>query len=127
MLEEEGWSYSIDTGWKTWDLQIYGSFWWMVRLRSVTEYHGGPKCLTRATLRLRTSGVTVLVNFLVICALLYQQVFTAGIPWWELGAYAGFLGFLAYRGRRLKRRAADLLVVAARHAGLASVRKTTAP
>jgi GT2 family glycosyltransferase len=127
MLEEEGWSYSIDTGWKTWDLQIYGSFWWMVRLRSVTEYHGGPKCLTRATLRLRTSGVTVLVNFLVICALLYQQVFTAGIPWWEFGAYAGFLGFLAYRGRRLKRRAADLLVVAARHAGLASVRKTTAP
>ena len=127
MLEEEGWSYSIDTGWKTWDLQIYGSFWWMVRLRSVTEYHGGPKCLTRATLRLRTSGVTMLVNFLVICALLYQQVFTTGIPWWELGAYAGFLGFLAYRGRRLKRRAADLLVVAARHAGLASVRKKTAP
>ena len=127
MLEEEGWSYSIDTGWKTWDLQIYGSFWWMVRLRSVTEYHGGPKCLTRATLRLRTSGVTMLLNFLVICALLYQQVFTTGIPWWELGAYAGFLGFLAYRGRRLKRRAADLLVVAARHAGLASVRKKTAP
>ena len=127
MLEEEGWSYSIDTGWKTWDLQIYGSFWWMVRLRSVTEYHGGPKCLTRATLRLRTSGVTMLVNFLVICALLYQQVFTTGIPWWELGAYAGFLGFLAFRGRRLKRRAADLLVVAARHAGLASVRKKTAP
>jgi len=127
MLEEEGWSYSIDTGWKTWDLQIYGSFWWMVRLRSVTEYHGGPKCLTRATLRLRTSGVTMLVNFLVISALLYQQVFTAGIPWWELGAYAGFLGFLAYRGWRLKRRAADLLVVAARHAGLASVRKKPAP
>ncbi len=127
MLEEEGWSYSIDTGWKTWDLQIYGSFWWMVRLRSVTEYHGGPKCLTRATLRLRTSGVTMLLNFLVISGLLYQQVFTTGIPWWELGAYAGFLGFLAYRGRRLKRRAADLLVVAARHAGLASVRKKNAP
>ena len=126
MLEEEGWSYSIDTGWKTWDVQIYGSFWWMVRLRSVTEYHGGPKCLTRATLRLRASGVTVLVNFAIVCGLLYQQVFAAGIPWWELGAYGVFLGFLAYRGRRLKRRAADLLIVAARHAGLDSVRKKSA-
>jgi len=126
MLEEEGWSYSIDTGWKSWDVQIYGSFWWMVRLRTVTEYHGGPKCLTRATLKLRTSGVTVLVNFLVLCALLYQQVFATGVPWWELGVYGAFLGFLAYRGRRLKRRAADLLVVAAKHAGLDSVRKKSA-
>lgn len=123
MLEEEGWSYSIDTGWKSWDVQIYGSFWWMVRLRSVTEYHGGPKCLTRATLGLRTSGVTVLVNFLLICTLICQQIFFSGAPVWELGAYAAFLGFLAYRGRRLKRRAADLLAVAARHAGLERMRK----
>lgn len=127
MLEEEGWSYSIDTGWKSWDVQIYGSFWWMVRLRTVTEYHGGPKCLTRATLRLRASGVTALANFMVICALLYQQAFATGVPWWELGAYGVFLGFLAYRGRRLKRRAADLLIVAAKHAGLESVRKKPAP
>ncbi|MEY3480228.1 MAG: hypothetical protein RIQ71_1003 [Verrucomicrobiota bacterium] len=127
MLEEEGWSYSIDTGWKSWDVQIYGSFWWMVRLRTVTEYHGGPKCLTRATLRLRSSGVTTLVNFLVICALLYQQVFSAGAPWWELGVYGAFLALLAYRGRRLKRRVADLLIVAARHAGLESMRKKSAP
>ena len=126
MLEEEGWSYSIDTGWKSWDVQIYGSFWWMVRLRTVTEYHGGPKCLTRATLKLRTSGVTILVNFLIVCALLYQQVFAAGVPWWELGVYGVFLGFLAYRGRRLKRRTADLLAVAAKHAGLAMVKKKPA-
>jgi len=126
MLEEEGWSYSIDTGWKSWDVQIYGSFWWMVRLRTVTEYHGGPKCLTRASLRLRASGVTLLVNFMVVCALLYQQVFAAGVPWWELAAYGAFLGVLAYRARRLKRRAADLLIVAAKHAGLSIVKKKPA-
>lgn len=126
MLEEEGWSYSIDTGWKSWDVQIYGSFWWMVRLRTVTEYHGGPKCLTRANLGLRASGVTVLANFVLLCTLLYQQTFSPGIPLWEFGAYAVFLGFLAYRGRRLKRRAADVLVVAARHAGLETVRKKAA-
>ncbi|MFM8459627.1 MAG: hypothetical protein ACKOB0_11930, partial [Chthoniobacterales bacterium] len=125
-LEEEGWSYSIDTGWKSWDVQIYGSFWWMVRLRTVTEYHGGPKCLTRASLRLRASGVTLLVNFMVVCALLYQQVFAAGVPWWELAAYGVFLGVLAYRARRLKRRAADLLIVAAKHASLSIVKKKSA-
>jgi len=107
-------------------VQIYGSFWWMVRLRTVTEYHGGPKCLTRATLQLRASGATALTNFLVVCALLYQQVFAAGVPWWELGTYAAFLGVLGYRGLRLKRRAADLLVVAAKHAGLDSVREKSA-
>jgi GT2 family glycosyltransferase len=127
MLEEEGWSYSIDTGWNDWDVQIYGSFWWLVRLRTVTEYHGGPKCLTRATLRLRMSGANVLLNFLIVSALLYQQAFAAGVPWWELGAYGAFLAFLGYRGRRLKRRAADLLAVAAQHAGLDHVRKKPAP
>ena len=75
---------------------------------------------------LRASGVTLLVNFMVVCALLYQQVFAAGVPWWELGAYAVFLGVLAYRARRLKRRAADLLIVAAKHAGLSIVKKKPA-
>jgi GT2 family glycosyltransferase len=121
MLEDEGWSYSLDTGWNDWDVQIYGSFWWLLRLRSVTEYHGGPKCLTRATLRLRMGGATIMVNFLLLCALAYQQFLGSGVPWWAATAYAAFLGFLAFRGRRLKLRAADLLTVAARRAGLGRV------
>ena len=125
MLEDEGWSYSLDTGWNDWDVQIYGSFWWLLRLRSVTEYHGGPKCLTRATLRLRMGGATIMVNFLLLCALAYQQFLGSGVPWWAATAYAGFLGFLAFRGRRLKLRAADLLTVAARRAGLGRVQPQT--
>ena len=42
-LETEGWRYSTDTGWKAWDIQIYGNLWWNLRLRTVTEYHGGPE------------------------------------------------------------------------------------
>lgn len=121
MLEDEGWSYSLDTGWNDWDVQIYGSFWWLLRLRTVTEYHGGPKCLTRATLRLRMGGLTLLVNFLVLCGLAYQQFAGGGVPWWLALAYAGFLGFLWARARRLKQRASDLLTVAARRAGLSRV------
>ena len=50
LLEEEGWRYSTDTGWNEWDIQIYGNFWWSVALQTVTEYHGGGKCLTRVRL-----------------------------------------------------------------------------
>ena len=123
LLEEEGWSYSIDTGWNDWDLQIYGSFWWLVRLRSVTEYHGGPKCLTRAKLKLRMGGAAVLANFLALSILLYQQLFGGGLAWWAVGGYAVLVVFLWFRSRRLKRRVADLLTVAARHAGLSRVAK----
>src|SRR6266446_4657821 len=45
LLDEEGWRYSTDTGWNEWDIQIYGNFWWSVALQTVTEYHGGGKCL----------------------------------------------------------------------------------
>jgi hypothetical protein len=121
MLENEGWSYSLDTGWNDWDVQIYGSFWWQVRLRTVTEYHGGPKCLTRATLRARLGGANVLANFLLLCFLAYQQLLGSGIPWWMGCAYAGFAAFIYVRSRRLKRRVADLLIVAARRAGLSPV------
>jgi hypothetical protein len=122
LLEDEGWSYSLDTGWNDWDVQIYGSFWWLVRLRTVTEYHGGPKCLTRVALRLRMGGANVLVNFLALSGLAYQQFQGGGVPWWAGAAYAVFLVFLVVRARRLKRRVADLLAVAARHAGLERVK-----
>ena len=123
LLEDEGWSYSIDTGWNDWDLQIYGSFWWLVRLRSVTEYHGGPKCLTRAQLKLRMGGAAVLGNFLALTTLAYQQLLAGGVAWWALVGYAVLAAFLWFRARRLQRRVADLLAVAARHAGLSRVLK----
>jgi hypothetical protein len=123
LLEDEGWSYSIDTGWNDWDLQIYGSFWWLVRLRSVTEYHGGPKCLTRAQLKLRMGGAAVLANFLALTTLAYQQLLAGGVAWWALVGYAVLAAFLWFRARRLQRRVADLLAVAARHAGLSRVLK----
>ena len=50
LLEEEGWRYSTDTGWNDWDIHIYGNFWWSIALQTVTEYHGGAKCLTRVGL-----------------------------------------------------------------------------
>jgi GT2 family glycosyltransferase len=121
LLESEGWRYSADTGWKDWDIQIYGHHFWSVQLRSVTEYHGGPKCLTRVHLKNRPVALTVLVNALVLCVLLYRQAFTSNqdLIWW--GIYAVALALLFFRGRRLKRRVAALVIHAAQRCELMRV------
>src|SRR6266850_1144530 len=64
LLNEEDWRYSTDTGWNEWDIQIYGNFWWSVVLQTVTEYHGGAKCLTRVRLRSRFVPTTVIFNLI---------------------------------------------------------------
>lgn len=127
-LEKEGWKYSADTGWKDWDVQIYGNFWWIIKLRSVTEYHGGPKCLTRVRLSYRPVVITVLVNFLILAVLAYRQIFTPVTDVWLQVPYAIFLLFLLLRAYRLKKRVADLVVAAAATVGLQRVSgKTPAP
>jgi len=117
-LEDEGWNYSTDTGWKDWDLQIYGSFWWGVKLRSVTEYHGGPKCLTRVHLGTRMVATTLLINLILLSILGYREFFTPGSDWWLWVPYIIFVGVLFGRAWRLKRRVADLIGAAASRCGL---------
>ena len=110
-LETEGWRYSTDTGWKNWDIQIYGNMWWNLRLRTVTEYHGGPKCLTRVKLTYSPVFTTVLINLILAPVMIYRQVFahTRLHDYWALVLYAFFLLFICYRGFRLKLRVADLV------------------
>lgn len=121
-LEVEGWSYSIDTGWKPWDIQIYGNFWWGVELRTVTEYHGGPKCLTRVHLKTRLVATTLLSNAVVLLALAYQQFVIPGGSWWLWIPYGVFLLVLGRRARRLRRRVAALVGAAAMRCGFTMVK-----
>ena len=113
LLEDEGWNYSSDTGWKDWDIQIYGNQFWSIKVSTVTEYHGGPKCLTRVRLRNQAVATTILINAVILSALLYRLAFTAHSDalWWS--AYAALLGMFALRARRLRRRVADLIIAAA--------------
>ena len=90
LLEEEGWSYSADTGWKEWDIQIYGNFFWSITLRTVTEYHGGPKCLTRVRLSYRFVTTTVIINLLIVAMLIYRYLNSAGSELRILIPYAHF-------------------------------------
>ena len=121
LLEDEGWRYSTDTGWKDWDMQIYGNQFWSITVRTVTEYHGGPKCLTRVRLNSQAVAATILINAVLLSALLYRVAFTAhrDYVWWGLYAFVVF--WLYLRARRLKRRVADLVIAAAQRCELLRV------
>lgn len=118
LLDEEGWRYSTDTGWNEWDIQIYGNFWWSITLQSVTEYHGGPKCLTRVALRHRFVTTTVVINLFLLSLYIYGQLHAPQFEPRVLLPYLLFVAFLAFRARKLKGRVAELVDLAAVRAGL---------
>ncbi|MDQ6654313.1 MAG: hypothetical protein M3Y80_00675, partial [Verrucomicrobiota bacterium] len=118
LLEEEGWRYSTDTGWNEWDVHIYGNFWWSVALQTVTEYHGGTKCLTRVKLLNRFVATTVVINLAVLSLLIYHQLSTGSWDLLALGLYLAFVGFISLRARKLKERVAELVDLAAFRSGL---------
>ncbi len=118
VLEEEGWRYSTDTGWNEWDVQVYGNFWWSIALQTVTEYHGGGKCLTRVALRYRFVTTTVIINLFLLSLLIYHQLNRARVDLWLLLPYLAFLVFLTVRAHRLRERVAELVDVAAHRIGL---------
>jgi glycosyltransferase involved in cell wall biosynthesis len=121
LLETEGWNYSGDTGWSNWDVQIYGNFWWIVKLQTVTEYHGGAKCLTRVRMRNKAVVTTILVNLVLLSLLLYHQVRTPSLDLLLEVPYLLFVAWLFLRAHRLKRRVADLVLAASLHLGLQRV------
>lgn len=118
LLENEDWRYSADTGWKSWDVQIYGNRWWSIKLQTVTEYHGGPKCLTRVLLGYKPVATTVLANMLALALLLYRIVFVTHKDHLLWCGYAAVVIFFYWRAYRLKRRVAALVIAAANRCGL---------
>ncbi len=123
LLETEGWRYSADTGWKEWDVQIYGNQLWSITVRTVTEYHGGPKCLTRIHLGSKPVVTTVLVNAVILSFFLYRAAVSSNLDLGLTGivlktAYVIFLISMFARATRLKRRVAELIAAAASRAGL---------
>ena len=123
LLDEEGWRYSTDTGWNEWDIQIYGNFWWSIMLRTVTEYHGGPKCLTRAALRYRFVTDDSHHQSRGAHLLAYQQLHAGHFSPWLLAPLFCFVLFLGVRARGLKSRVAELVDLAAYRAGLQRIRR----
>jgi hypothetical protein len=118
LLEEEGWRYSVDTGWNEWDIQIYGNFWWSIVLQTVTEDHTGAKRLTRVRLRNRLVTTTVIIGLVALSVVIYRQLHASHLDLWSIIPYSIFLFFLALRARALKSRVAEVVDLAAHRAGL---------
>jgi hypothetical protein len=125
LLEEEGWRYSSDTGWNEWDIQIYGNFWWSIVVQTVTEYHGGTKCLTRVRLRHRFVTTTVIINLVVLSLLIYGLLHAADFDWRVVIPYVAFIAFLWTRARKLKSRVAELVDVAALRAEMQRIARAS--
>jgi hypothetical protein len=121
LLDEEGWRYSTDSGWNEWDIQIYGNFWWSIALQTVTEYHGGGKCLTRVRLRNQLVTTTIIFSLVAASLLIYRQLNISHVDLWSIIPYGLFLLFLWTRAHALKSRVAELVDVAAHRAGLQRV------
>jgi GT2 family glycosyltransferase len=127
LLEEEGWRYSTDSGWNEWDIQIYGNFWWSIALQTVTEYHGGGKCLTRVRLRSRFVTTTIIFSLILLSLVIYRQLNVSHLDLWFVVTYLLFLVFLWTRARLLKSRVAELVDLAAQRAGLRRVTRKGKP
>jgi len=90
-LNTLGWPFALDNGWKDWDLELNRSRWWVVRLTTVTEYHGDGKVLTRVRLASKATSLNIAFNLVAACciALVALRVpsslpwlFAASITWW---------------------------------------------
>jgi hypothetical protein len=120
-MEEEGWKYSLDTGWNPWDVQIFANRWWHIRLRTLTEIYPHGRRLTRVHQGMVPSTFSVLFGITALTAdVLVWLAYPAALPF--------FLGILAlagvgwlWTGWQLRRRVADLVRVAARRAQLMPV------
>jgi hypothetical protein len=127
LLDGEGWNYTLDTGWTDWDVHIFASRWWSVRLRTMTEIYPQGRRLTRAGNFLVASTFS---NVLGVWAIFLAVAVVIGVPK-SLAApvVASVCGLLAIGvgiwllgGLRLRHRVAELVQVAAVHAGLQTVK-----
>jgi len=130
LLDEEGWKFSLDTGWTNWDMLVFASRWWNLRLRSMTEIYPHGRRLTRVGNFLNISTFSSLVGgllltfTLVTLLTLSNNASRAAIPLYLLGGVAFLALIWILHGLRLRRRLAALVEVAAIRAGLQPLGKT---
>jgi len=117
-LDQEGWRYSLDTGWDNWDLQIYGNRWSQVRLLSVTEEHGDGKRLTRVHIVPELSVLARVVASVAAVVTLWTLIKVGYDSLFYVTAVIFFLLMLLYSSFSRRNRIAQIVKVAARRCGM---------
>lgn len=79
-LDERGWQNKPDSGWSTFDVEIYGSRWARLELLTATEYHSGGRQLLRCRLSAEWSFLSRAI-FLTVASALLLIIGALG-KWW---------------------------------------------
>ena len=124
LLDEEGWKFSLDTGWTNWDLHIFASRWWNLRLLTMTEIYPHGKRLTRVGNFLNVSTFSSLVGGLILTFSLVTMLTRPSTSLYVLCVVSFFAAMWFIHGVRLRHRLAELIEVAAIRAGLQPLGKT---
>ncbi len=129
LLDEEGWKFSLDTGWTNWDVLVFASRWWNLRLRTMTEIYPHGRRLTRVGNFLNVSTFSsllggLLLTFTLVALLTLPNNAARAENSLELLGGVALLGLIwILHGLRLRHRFAELVEVAAVRAGLQPVGK----
>lgn len=86
-IGQQRWAKTLDTGWESWDLELFCNSWTVARMVTADEEHGGGKRLIRVRYLARPSGYAValggLATMLLLCAVLLAS--------WPAAAVAALL------------------------------------
>ena len=109
--------YTLDNGWRDWDLEVERGWLWRIRMTTVTEFHGEGKCLTRTRLASKATPLNLIGN-LVIAAVLIALAWGAPHRFIWLGAtYLMWWAFLEVRHRQMVEGLSRLVANVAREVG----------
>jgi glycosyltransferase involved in cell wall biosynthesis len=123
LLEEEGWKYSLDTGWSNWDMHIFASRWWNLRLRSMTEIYPHGRRLTRVGNFMNVSTFSSLLGGILFTFAIVTMLYRAYTVLPILSGLSFAMLIWLLHGLRLRHRLAELVEVAGIRAGLQPVAK----
>jgi len=122
-LNTLGWPFAVDNGWKDWDLEVNRSRWWVVRLTTVTEYHGEGKDLTRVRFASKATSLNIIVNIIAsISIAVFALKFPNSLPWMFVAAIFWWIS-IELRHRQLVNSLADVVSNVSKEIGFKSVQK----
>ena len=122
-LNTLGWPFTLDNGWKDWDLELNRSRWWVVRLTTVTEYHGEGKDLTRVRFASKATSLNIAFNIITACCIaLVAFKFPTSLPWLFAASILWWIA-IELRHRQLVDALADVVTNVGKEIGFKPVAK----
>ena len=120
-LNTLGWPFALDNGWKDWDLELNRSRWWVVRLTTVTEYHGDDKDLTRVRFASKATSLNIIINIVAAAGVVGLALkFPNSLPW-MFGASVFWWIVIEIRHRQLVESLADVVTNVGKEIGFKPV------